>query len=316
MKKPYLSVVIPIHNEQECLPTLFERLFAVLDGLQQSFEVIMVNDGSKDDSFSLLEAKHKERKELIVIDFNRNYGQHMAIMAGFEQVAGSVVITMDADLQNCPEDLPLLLEKIDAGHDVVGGIRTNRQDHACRKFFSKMHNKLRLKLTNIDMVDEGCMLRAYKRHIVDLMVGCEENSTFIPALANSFAHNPTDVPVTHAAREEGTSSYNFYKLVRYNFDFFANFSTAPLEFFTIFGFVVAFFSFLLFLYLMIGRLIHGPDADGLFTLFAILFFLVGMLLAGLGVVGEYIGRIYEEVRGRPKFIIREVLKSKVQKEKK
>ena len=165
----------------------------------------------------------------------------MAIMAGFEQARGEVVVTMDADLQNFPEDIPLLLEKIEQGHDVVGGYRMNRQDKKWRLFFSKLHNILRDKLTHVHMEDEGCMLRAYRADIVKHMVASQENSTFIPALAVSFAANPADVGVRHAARTEGQSSYNFYKLVRYNFDLFANFSRAPLEFFTITGFILAFF---------------------------------------------------------------------------
>ena len=310
MSNPYISVVIPVHNEQEVLQSLFDRLFPALDGIKKSYEVIFTNDGSKDKSAEILAAEHKKRPDTVrVIEFNRNYGQHMAIMAGFEHVRGEVIFTMDADLQNCPEDIPNLLAKVEEGHDVVGGYRMNRKDKKWRLFFSKMHNILRHKLTKIHMEDEGCMLRAYRREIIDTMVQSEESSTFIPALAVSFAANPTDVGVQHAAREEGTSSYNFYKLVRYNFDLLANFSRAPLEFFTIFGFIVAFLSMLLFIYLMVSRIVSGPDVQGVFTLFAILFFLVGVLLMALGIVGEYIGRIYEEVRKRPRFVIKRVLES-------
>ncbi|MFZ9035565.1 MAG: glycosyltransferase [Francisellaceae bacterium] len=305
---PYLSVVIPIYNEEEVLSTLFGRLFPALDNIGKPYEVIFTNDGSKDKSIELLKAMHKQRPdEVVIIDFNRNFGQHMAIMAGFEQVRGDVIVTMDADLQNYPEDIPLLLEKIEAGHDVVGGYRMDRQDKKWRLFVSRLHNSLRLKLTGIDMVDEGCMLRAYTKEVINRVVATGENSTFLPALAHSFASNPTDVGVRHAAREEGTSSYNLYKLIRYNFDFFANFSKAPLEFFTMSGLVVSILSMLLFIYLIVKRIFFGPDANGVFTLFAIEYFLIGILLMGLGIVGEYIGRIYEEVRKRPRFIIREII---------
>ena len=306
--QPYLSVVIPVYNEQESLPLLYERLLPVLDHLGKSYEIILVNDGSRDHSSSVLKDLFKKRPDVFrIFEFNRNYGQHMAIMAGFEHVRGQVVVTMDADLQNFPEDIPMLVQTIEVGHDVVGGYRENRQDSWWRLFCSRMHNALRLKLTKIDMKDEGCMLRAYKREIIDRMVACQEHSTFVTALATSFASNPIDVPVRHAAREAGNSNYNFIKLIRYNFDFFANFSRAPLEFFTFTGFIVAFFSFLLFLYIMIARFLHGPDMGGIFTLFAIMYFLVGILLMGLGIVGEYIGRIYEEVRRRPRYILKNVL---------
>ncbi len=305
---PYISVVIPIYNEEEVLNSLIARLFPVLEQTEKAYEVIFINDGSKDQSAQMLAELFAQRPEHVrIIEFNRNFGQHMAIMAGFEHVRGEVIITMDADLQNYPEDIPLLLEKFEQGHDAVGGYRLDRQDKKWRLFFSKLHNSLRERFTQISIKDEGCMLRAYSRDIVEQMVACDERSTFIPALAVSFANNPTDVGVRHAARTEGTSSYNFYKLVRYNFDFFANFSRAPLEFFTITGFVVAFLSILLFLYLIIDRILFGPDVQGIFTLFAILFFLMGVLLMGLGIVGEYIGRIYEEVRQRPRFIIKHIL---------
>jgi undecaprenyl-phosphate 4-deoxy-4-formamido-L-arabinose transferase len=165
------------------------------------------------------------------------------------------------------------------------------------------------------MEDEGCMLRAYRRDIVDHMVASEEHSTFIPALAVSFAGNPIDIPVRHAAREAGQSNYNFYKLIRYNFDLFANFSRAPLEAFTITGVVVALLSLFLFIFLMAQRIHSGPDAQGVFTLFAILYFLIGILLMGLGIVGEYIGRIYEEVRKRPRYIVKRILNTEKTKEK-
>ena len=311
MSHPYLSVVIPVYNEEASLETLYGRLMPALDTLGKTFEVILANDGSRDDSSKILaELHHRRPNEIRVIEFNRNYGQHMAIMAGLTHSRGDVVVTMDADLQNYPEDIAKLLEKIDEGHDVVGGYRENRQDKFWRIACSRFHNWLRMKLTKIQMKDEGCMLRAYTRDVVDHMIHCKESSTFIPALAVSFASNPTDVPVRHAARAQGESNYNLYKLIRYNFDFFANFSRAPLEFFTLVGFFVSFLSVLLFLYIIIQRIFHGPDSDGLFTLFAILYFLIGILLMGLGIVGEYIGRIQEDVRKRPRFIIKRILESK------
>lgn len=306
--KPYLSVVIPVFNEEASLPILSSRLFPVLDSLGKPYEVLLINDGSRDNTSAVLKQLFAERPDVLrIFEFNRNYGQHMAIMAGFEHVRGDVIVTLDADLQNFPEDIPLLLAKIDAGHDVVGGVRANRQDSWWRLFLSRMHNNLRLKITKIDMKDDGCMLRAYKRNIIDQMVACQEHSTFVTALATSFASHPVDIDVRHAAREAGESNYNLVKLIRYNFDFFANFSRAPLEFFTLSGFMVAFLSFILFVYIMIDRIIHGPDANGVFTLFAILFFLMGILLMGLGIVGEYVGRIYEEVRRRPRYIIKNVM---------
>jgi undecaprenyl-phosphate 4-deoxy-4-formamido-L-arabinose transferase len=306
---PYISVVIPVHNEQECLEELYHRLTDVLDKQGKNYEIILTNDGSTDRSSEILHDLHKRRPHQIrVIEFNGNFGQHMAIMAGFERVRGDIVITMDADLQNPPEEIPKLVAAIEAGHDVVNTHREGRQDSAWRLIVSRLHNKIRAwMMPKLKMEDEGCMLRAYRRDIVDLMASTGEATTFIPALALNYAANPTEVGVAHAPRSAGTSNYNFYKLIRYNFDLVTGFSLFPLQVFTLIGMLISFCSFLFVVYLTARRLIIGPEVEGVFTLFAIVFFLVGIVLLGLGVVGEYIGRIYMEIRKRPRFVVRKVL---------
>lgn len=305
---PRISIVIPVHNEEPVLPTLFRRLMPVMQHLDSHYEIILVNDGSSDNSESVLdEYQAKYPEHIRVIHFNGNFGQHMAIMAGFEHVRGQVVVTLDADLQNPPEEIPKLIALFDQGHDVVGGYRMDRQDSAWRLFLSKWHNIIREKIApSLKMKDEGCMLRAFSRSVVDAMVSTQETSTFIPALALMYAHNPAEVGVKHEARTEGTSSYNLYKLIRYNFDLVTGFSLVPLQLFTFLGIVVSLGSGLFVTYLFIRRLVIGPEAEGMFTLFAIAFLLMGIILMGLGIVGEYIGRIYQEVRQRPRFVIRRV----------
>ncbi len=306
MTKPFISVVIPVHNEQESLENLYNRLIPVMDGMDKPYEIILTNDGSTDGSEKILDELQSRRPEQIrIIHFNTNYGQHLAIMAGFEKLRGEIVITMDADLQNLPEDIPRFVEKMEQGFDVVGGYRENRKDKPWRKTVSKIHNYFRAKMMpTMTMKDQGCMLRAYRRYIVDLMVSSQESNTYIPALALSYASNATDIPVMHDARAEGTSNYNFYKLIRYNFDLITNFSLVPLQLFTMLGISVSCLSALFVVYLLIRRLVIGPEAEGMFTLFAIAFFLIGLCLLGLGILGEYIGRIYQEVRKRPRFVIR------------
>lgn len=306
---PLISIVIPVFNEEKNLEELYRRLTLCLDKLDKKYEILFINDGSKDQSSQILQRLHERRPEQIrVIEFNGNFGQHMAIMAGFERVRGQIVITMDADLQNPPEEIPKLIAAMEAGHDVVNTYREGRKDHWCRRLISKAHNKIRASMMpKLKMKDEGCMLRAYRRSIVDLMAETGEATTFIPALALSYAANPTEVGVLHEARFAGESNYNFYKLIRYNFDLITGFSLFPLQFFTLFGMVVSMFSLLFVVFLLVRRFIVGPEVEGVFTLFAILFFLVGIVLLGLGVVGEYIGRIYQEVRKRPRFVIRKVL---------
>lgn len=312
MTKPYISVVIPVYNEEANLETLYQRLTSILDNLNKPYEIVLTNDGSRDRSAEILDALHVRRPEQIrVIHFNGNFGQHMAIMAGLENVRGEIIITMDADLQNPPENIPKLVEAMEAGHDVVNGYRMDRQDSAWRLAVSRLHNWFRAKIMpKLKMKDEGCMLRAYRRDIVDLMVQSGEASTFIPALALTYATNPTEVGVTHAPRHGGTSNYNFYSLIRYNFDLVTGFSLVPLQLFTLIGMLVSLFSALFFIYMVLRRLFIGPEVQGVFTLFAIVFLLLGILLMGLGIVGEYIGRIYQEVRKRPRFVIRKIVEKK------
>ena len=307
MTKPYISVVIPVYNEQENLDPLFSRLMPVLDGVGRPFEVLFTNDGSRDRSGQILQDFQRRRpKQVRVIDFNGNFGQHMAIMAAFERARGDVIVTLDADLQNPPEEIPKLLAAIEAGHDVVGGFRKHRQDSFFRTYASKVINGIRARITSIRMKDQGCMLRAYRRHIIESIVASGETSTFIPALAYSFAANPTEVEVEHAARAAGESKYRLYDLIRLNFDLMTGFSIVPLQVFTVFGMVISILSLLFVVFLAVRRLVVGPEAEGLFTLFAILYFLVGVGIMGLGIIGEYVGRIYKEVRRRPRFVIRSV----------
>jgi len=308
MTKPFLSVVIPVYNEAENLEALFTRLTATLDRLGKSYEIVFTNDGSRDNSLVLLRDFHRRRPQQVrVIDFNGNFGQHMAIMAAFERARGDAIVTIDADLQNPPEEIPKLVAAIDAGHDVVGSYRKDRQDSLFRRVASKLLNLLRERITGIRMRDQGCMLRAYRRGIVEHIVASGETSTFIPALAMRYAANSTEVEVEHAARAAGESKYRLYDLVRLNFDLMTGFSIVPLQVFTLFGMLVAVGSLAFVVFLFVRRLIVGPEAEGVFTLFAILYLLVGVGIFGLGIIGEYVGRIYQEVRRRPRFVIREVI---------
>jgi undecaprenyl-phosphate 4-deoxy-4-formamido-L-arabinose transferase len=306
-----ISVVIPVFNEEANLPSLFSRIYPVLDGLNRSYEIIFTNDGSGDRSFELLRSQHAARPDVTrVIDFNANYGQHMAIMAAFERVRGAVVITLDADLQNPPEEIPKLLEKIDAGHDYVGGYRLKRHDTMFRTLASKLINFARSRTTNIRMTDQGCMLRAYSRQVVDSVVGSGAINTFIPALAYSFSSKPTEVGVRHEDRNAGVSNYNLYKLIRLNFDLITGFSLAPLQGFTMFALICSAGSLLLVLVLAYRRLFLGAEAEGTFTLFGILFFLLSVCMVGIGLIGEYVGRTYQVVRMSQRYHVREVLETK------
>ena len=305
-----LSVVIPVYNEELNLPTLFARLYPVLDQLGRRYEIVFTNDGSHDRSIELLKAQHAARPDVTrVIDFNANYGQHMAIMAAFERVRGDVIVTLDADLQNPPEEIPKLLEMIDAGHDYVGGYRLNRQDSFFRTYASKLINFVREKTTSIEMTDQGCMLRAYRRPVIDAIVRSGAINTFIPALAYSFAGKPGEVGVKHEERHAGVSNYSFYQLIRLNFDLITGFSLAPLQIFTMFAGACSAGSLLLVLVLAYRRIVLGAEAEGIFTLFGILFFLLSVAMVGIGLIGEYVGRTYNVVRARQRYHVKEMLET-------
>lgn len=310
--RPDLSVVIPVYNEEEGLQALFDRLYPALDKLAAEralrYEIVFINDGSRDRSPQMLASQYRLRPEVTrVVLFNGNYGQHMAILAGFERARGEMVITLDADLQNPPEEIAPIVEAMRQGHDYVGTIRRNRQDSAWRRYASRAMNRLRERITRIRMTDQGCMMRGYSRHIISLINQCHEVNTFIPALAYTFAQRPIEIEIGHEERAAGESKYSAYKLMRLNFDLVTGFSVVPLELFSMAGLALSLVSAAFVLLLAWRRIFLGSEAEGVFTLFAILFFLMGVALFGIGLLGEYIGRIYQQVRQRPRFVVQAFL---------
>jgi undecaprenyl-phosphate 4-deoxy-4-formamido-L-arabinose transferase len=303
-----LSVVIPVYNEEQGLAALFARLYPALDRLHIAYEIIFVNDGSRDRSAALLREQFRQRPDVTrVVLFNGNFGQHMAIMAGFERVRGRRIVTLDADLQNPPEEIGRLVAKLDEGYDYVGSIRRLRQDSAFRRHASKAMNLVRERITHIRMTDQGCMLRAYSREIIDAINGCREVSTYIPALAYTFAQRPVEIEVEHEERAAGESKYSLYQLIRLNFDLVTAFSLVPLQLFSLAGMLISLLSIVFVGYLALRRIFLGPEAEGVFTLFGIVFFLLGIALFGIGLLGEYVGRISQQVRQRPRYLIQAVL---------
>ena len=308
MSTPEISIVIPVYNEEAGLPALFDRLYPALDNLGTGYEIIFVNDGSRDRSAAVLREQFERRPDVTrVVLLANNAGQHMAIMAGFEHSRGEIVLTLDADLQNPPEEIHKLVDKMREGYDYVGSIRRKRQDSAFRTYASKAMNRLREKITRIKITDQGNMLRAYSRNVIDAINSCKEVSTFIPALAYTFASKPTEVVVEHEERSAGESKYSLYSLIRLNFDLMTGFSLVPLQWFSMLGILVSLGSAALFLLLIVRRVLIGPEAEGLFTLFALVFFLIGLCLFGIGLLGEYVGRVYLQVRHRPRYRIGAIL---------
>jgi len=305
-----VSVLIPVYNEEDALPLLFERLYAALDAMERSYEVLFIDDGSKDCSPELLTRQHAQRPDVTrVIFLSFNAGQHAALIAGFKTARGRAVVTMDADLQNPPEEIPAILAEMDKGHDYVGSIRGSRQDHKWRHACSRMMNIFRAKITDIHITDQGCMLRGYSSEIVQAIAQSGESQTFIPALAYLYAANPTEITVAHDHRVAGESKYSLFKLIQLNFDLITSFSSVPLQLISFTGIIVSFCSLLFVIYLATRRLIVGPEVEGVFTLFAIAIFLMGLLLFAVGMLGEYIGRINNQVHKRQRFRIAKTLES-------
>jgi undecaprenyl-phosphate 4-deoxy-4-formamido-L-arabinose transferase len=314
VRAPEVSVVIPVYNEEAALPALFARLYPALDALGRSYEVVLVDDGSRDRSPALLHDQFDRRPDVTrVVYLLTNFGQHMAVLAGFERARGDVAVTMDADLQNPPEEIGKLLERMDEGYDYVGSYRSERRDSTFRRVASRAINRLRERLTRIRMTDQGCMLRAYSRSIVDTINRSSEVNTFVPALAYLYARKPTEIEVRHEERAAGASQYSLGRLIKLNFDLITGFSVRPLQIFSAVGMTVSIGSVVLYVAVLLYYLLHSGFREALAHLWdrdVLEFFLIGMALFGIGLVGEYIVRIYEQVRARPRYLVAAVLEKR------
>lgn len=305
MTRPTLSIVIPVYNEELNIPELIYRTVAACKKIGTPFECILVDDGSTDQSAAVLEKAVQHHPEVIFIRLNRNYGQHNATFAGYAAAKGEFIINLDADLQNPPEEIHKIYDKLLEGFDVVAGKRMNRQDTVFRRMSSCLINGMIRRSTGVVMSDYGCMLRGYTRNIVQAMLACGNQTPFIPVLANSFASRTAEVEVQHAARIAGTSRYSILKLINLQFDMLTGMTTAPLRLLSFLGLGAFALGLVLSLYILAMRLMYGPvwANEGTFTLFAILFFLVGTQFLGMGLIGEYIGRIFKTTSGHPRYFI-------------
>jgi undecaprenyl-phosphate 4-deoxy-4-formamido-L-arabinose transferase len=308
MSNTKIAIVIPVYNEKENLPTLMQRLIAVMQSLGKNYEIIFIDDGSSDNSLEILK-EFSQKPSVKIVELTRNYGQHAAILAGFSVSSAEIVITMDADLQNPPEEIPNLVKVMDEGnYDVVGTIRRGRKDSFWRIIPSKIINMVARKITGVSLRDWGCMLRAYRRSVVERMIQCHEHSTFIPALATLFSKRVTEIEVAHDERLGGKSSYPLRKLINLQFDLVAAFSNLPMKLIMYGGILMSMLGVCFGIFLAVARLVYGARwaAEGIFTLFAVLFIFIGLQFFALGVIGEYIGRIYREVRKRPEYVIENI----------
>ena len=310
-RETMISLVIPVYNEESNLPPLLGRIRPVMEKLGKRYEIILIDDGSVDRSLSILKGFARE-PDVRVVELTKNYGQHAAIFSGFSIAQGDIIITLDADLQNPPEEIPNLVKVMEDGdYDVVGTVRRERRDSIFRTLASRVINVIARKITKCNLTDWGCMLRAYRRSVVERMVHCHEQSTFIPALATFFAKRVTEIEVSHEERYAGESRYSLRKLINLQVDLVSSFSDFPLKLIMYAGIGMAFLGVSFGIILGIARAVYGAlwAAEGVFTLFAVLFVFVGLQFFALGVMGEYVGRIYREVRKRPEYVIERIYSS-------
>ena len=307
-----VSIVIPLLNEAENLDQLYSQLASALNNLDRTSEIIFVDDGSNDGSFEILKKLQDEDERVWVIRFRRNFGQTAGFSAGFDAARGKVVITMDADLQNDPADIPRLLEKIDEGYDVVSGWRIDRQDTLItRKLPSRAANALISKLTGVALHDYGCSLKAYRREVIQNIKLYGEMHRFIPALASWMGVQVAEIPVNHRARQFGKSKYGLGRIVRVILDlltvkFLLDYATRPIQIFGLLGLISFGGGVALGGYLSIARLFFNqPLGDRPILLLAVLLIVLGVELIIMGLLGELIVRTYHETQKKPIYMIKE-----------
>lgn len=314
MKEIQLSVIIPVFNEEGNIESLYREIREALEGLGVEYEILAIDDGSIDDSFTVLKRIHEEDRRVKVIRFRRNFGQTAAFAAGFDLAQGKTVITLDADLQNDPADIPRLLAKLEEGYDVVSGWRVERRDpFLTRRFPSMIANWLISEITGVRLHDYGCSLKAYRCEVVKNVRLYGELHRFIPALASWMGVQVTEVPVNHRPRKFGQTKYGPSRTIRVLLDlltvrFLLSYSTRPIQIFGLLGFLFFGIGGLLLAYLGFVRLIlQQPIADRPLVLFAILLTMVGVQLVTMGLLGELVVRTYHESQGKPIYAVREIL---------
>ncbi len=312
-----LSIVIPLFNEAESLRFLYKQLVAVIDSLDLSCEVVFVDDGSTDDSFEILRELQQADRRLYLVKLRRNFGQTAAFMAGFDLSRGEIIITMDADLQNDPRDIPLLLYKIDEGYDIVSGWRVDRQDKwLSRRLPSQVANWLISQSTGVVLHDYGCSLKAYRREVLENTRLYGEQHRFIPALASWMGVKVTEVPVKHHSRRYGRSKYGLSRIVRVGLDlltvkFLLDYATRPIQVFGLMGLVTLLTGTGLAAYLTIQRQFFGiPLGDRPILLLAVLLIVIGVQLVIMGLLGELVVRTYHETQNKPIYMVREIIEQK------
>ncbi len=309
---PEFSIVIPVYNEQENIPELYKRLTEVMDTLCTSrelsinyYEIIMVDDGSTDGSWEIIKKLHYDDKRVKGINFSRNFGHHIAITAGLDYIKGNTVILMDGDLQDPPEEIPKLYQKFQEGYDLVYGIRQKRNDSLFKILTSKFFWWILRKFSGVEMPKDQTMLRVLSKRLVESIKQMRENARFIHGMMAWVGFNSANVEIRHNPRTKGKSKYNLPKMFKLAFHAVTSFSAIPLKLASYLGFSSSFLSFLIGLYFLYKKIFFNIPVPGYASIIVSVFFVGGIQLLVLGIMGEYIGRTYQEVQRRPLYIIKE-----------
>lgn len=308
--RPTLSIVLPVYNEQENLPALYQRLITVLDRTEPDSEIVFVDDGSRDESLALLHEIAAKDCRVIVVELARNFGHQVAISAGLDYARGSAVIIMDADLQDPPEILPAFIAKWHEGFDVVYAVRQHRKEAWLKRAAYSLFYRLLQRVANIDIpLDSGdfCIM---DRRVVDLLNGMPERNRFVRGIRSWVGLNQVGLEYEREARHAGKPKYTFARLVYLALDGLISFSFIPLRTITLIGFAVSLVSIVLAIIYAIQKLTVGLYPQGFATTIVAILFLAGVQLITTGIMGEYVGRIFEEVKQRPLYIVREVTSSR------
>lgn len=311
-----LSVVIPLLNEEENIPILYQELREVLVTLEEDYEIVFIDDGSTDRSLELLRDLQRKDSHVVVVSFRKNFGQTAAMAAGFDYAGGDVIITMDADLQNDPKDIPLLLAQIKAGNDVVTGWRYDRKDAFInRRLPSIIANKIISKTTGVNLHDYGCTLKAFRREVIKCVKLYGEMHRFIPAIASGMGIDFTEVKVNHRARRFGSSKYGISRTIRVILDlmtvkFLLSYSTRPIQVFGLMGVISGGIGFLIALFMTIQRqFFNVPLSDRPLLFLAVLLIFIGIQFISLGLIAELQARTYHESQNKPVYHVKKVYRA-------
>ena len=309
-----LSIVIPVYNERESVEHLYSNLNRALSKLKLKVEVILIDDGSTDGTYDELKKIHKKNNSYKIIRFRRNFGQTSAMSAGFDHASGDIIVTLDADLQNDPEDIPAILAKMDEGYDIVSGWRKDRKDKAVsRKFPSIVANKIISKLTGVRLHDYGCTLKAYRKEVIDNIDLYGEMHRYIPAVASRIGVKVTEIPVMHHSRKFGKSKYGISRTIRVVLDiitikFLLSYSQRPIQIFGLLGLFSGTAGFIITLYLVIMRIFFDMGlADRPLFILSIFMIFIGVQLITMGLLAEMNMRIYHEAQNKPTYVIKNII---------